>query len=564
MLSSAAAAVAQPISSTGGLSCGSATATTLAVSWDAVADTDLYYVALATHKGGVPCALQTTSTPNTTLIDLVPSQAYHLTVRSHPSSDNIVWGWRPPAAEVVCMTAAVRRHAPHSLRRQGDAPSERSIALTWSPAAVPPPGGAHQVEAPTAALHHHHHVGVRRLGGGGGTMGGAPMGGAWRWEPAASVAAPAASVAAAAARRQLEQQQQQQIQPQQEHAHELIGLAPGATYEVVVRDEATGEVSDPLRMRTSSVGAVHVSAYRISEYTMDVDFLENHDAASLGAIPVYVQNGGAMNETQIERDDGVSIDGCLGALRAHGCAGGTSFECMACADAHRASVVAQCGNYSDGDHRAHGWAVHFYCGIGWPGSSFQRSPVTEYCVEHAPAPQTDPVPGGDGFAQYVSCNSDECDGALLPTGNVPRDPTCICWVWDDRMLSQEPASHTLAACDPAVTLPWVDSVQCNCSKGPGVEASWLPPDAPMTNYVGRSKVYLPYDRYKQPMEHYPVSVLVGDNLSFPKRKACTEAQALGDDGCTWKRLPQSRMLYGADLVAQGWNATEVRSRRSVS
>ena len=401
-LLSASRSPAQPISSTGGLSCGSATATTLAVSWDAVADTDLYYVALATHKDGVPCALQTTSTPNTTLIDLVPSQAYHLTVRSHPSSDSIVWGWRPPAAEVVCMTAAVRRHAPHSLRRQGDAPSERSIALTWSPAAVPPSGAHQVVEATTVALHHHlqhhhHHVGVRRLGGGW-PMGGWPMGGAWRWEPVASVAAPTASVAAAAARRQLEkqpqqqQQQQQPPQPQPQHAHELVGLAPGATYEVVVRDQATGEVSDPLRMRTSSVGAVHVSAYRISEYTMEVDFLENHDAASLGAIPVYVQNGGAMNETEIERADGVSIDGCLGALRAHGCAGGTSFECMACADAHRASVVAQCGNYSDGDHRAHGWAVHFYCGIGWPGSSFQRSPVTEYCVEHAPAPQTDPVP----------------------------------------------------------------------------------------------------------------------------------------------------------------------------
>lgn len=35
-----------------------------------------------------------------------------------------------------------------------------------------------------------------------------------------------------------------------------------------------------------------------------------------------------------------------------------------------------------------------------------------YCVEHTPAPQTDPIPGGDGFAQYVSCNSDEVDGTV--------------------------------------------------------------------------------------------------------------------------------------------------------
>ena len=27
------------------------------------------------------------------------------------------------------------------------------------------------------------------------------------------------------------------------------------------------------------------------------------------------------------------------------------------------------------------------------------------------------------------------------------------------------------------------------------------------------------------------------------------------DGCTWKRLAGSRMLYGADLLAAGWNAS---------
>ena len=48
-----------------------------------------------------------------------------------------------------------------------------------------------------------------------------------------------------------------------------------------------------------------VAAYRISEYTMDVDFLQNHDAASQGAMPVYAQNGGAMNETEIAQIDGV-------------------------------------------------------------------------------------------------------------------------------------------------------------------------------------------------------------------------------------------------------------------
>ena len=82
----------------------------------------------------------------------------------------------------------------------------------------------------------------------------------------------------------------------------------------------------------------------------------------------------------------------------------------------------------------------------------------------------------------MSCNSDECDGVLLPTGNTPREPTCICWVWDDRMISQEPASRTLAVCSPFDTEPWVGANQCNCSIGmPGTEAALLPPAAPMAN-----------------------------------------------------------------------------------
>lgn len=129
--------------------------------------------------------------------------------------------------------------------------------------------------------------------------------------------------------------------------------------------------------------------------------------------------------------------------------------------------------------------------------------MTEYCVEHAEAPQTDPSPGGDGYAQYVSCNSDECDGVLLPTGNVPRSPTCICWVWDDRMISQEPASRTLKACDPNDKEPWVGASQCNCSMGAkGTAAAYLEPTSPMANYVGRSKVLLPYYYYSKPMEQY--------------------------------------------------------------
>lgn len=45
--------------------------------------------------------------PEITLIDLVPSTEYYLSVRSHPSENNIVWGWRESLdAPKLCTTTA--------------------------------------------------------------------------------------------------------------------------------------------------------------------------------------------------------------------------------------------------------------------------------------------------------------------------------------------------------------------------------------------------------------------------------------------------------------------------
>lgn len=504
------------------LRCGAIASTTLAVSWEPVNATDLYYVEISSSDTEEPFALQTTAFPAATLIDLVPGTSYYLSMRSHPAQSNIVWGWRAATPRIKCVTMPARMEAPNSLKRVGDSPSAHSLVLGWVAADVQR-ADRHRAMSMRPA----HVVGVRKLGTS-----------TWRWEPVAMTAS----------------------------QHEVGGLEGGQVWEVIVRDELTGELSDALQMRTSTPGAQHVTAYRVSEYTFDVDFLENHDAANQAAMPVYFQNGGALNESASSGAAATNwtFDECLSQMAAS-CAPhrGSSFECMRCADEQRPAITGKCGKFSDGDDHL-GWAVHFYCGIGWPGSSFQRSPITEYCVEHQAAPQTDPTPGGDGYAQYISCNSDECDGALLPTGNLPREPTCICWVWDDRLISHEPKNRTLAVCDPHDKIPWTRANQCNCSQGAsGTEATMLPPDAPMANYVGRSKVYLPYYRYRLPMDTYPVSVLVGDNLSFPKKGACVEGGALGDDGCTWRRLPTSRMVYGPDLLAAGWNVTPVRGVGSI-
>ena len=128
---------------------------------------------------------------------------------------------------------------------------------------------------------------------------------------------------------------------------------------------------------------------------------------------------------------------------------------------------------------------------------------------------------------------------------------------DDRENSEQPESEISKVCNPkddeAGFLPCsgVDdrfckrAPQCNCSVAPGVAATALPPTSAMARYVGRSKTYIG-----------ETHELAGDFLSFPKAGACAEGEALGDGGCVWKRLPRARVLYGADLLAAGYNTSQ--------
>jgi hypothetical protein len=233
------AAVASDALTSDALTC-SATATTLTVSWPAVDATDLYYIALSEKELSRPFALQTSPGPSTRLIDLVPSTQYYLSLRSHPSSEQIVWGWRPSSVSpVLCTTTAERVDAPHALRRTNASPSERSIGLIWKP--------ANQSKA--------HSIGIRVAGES-----------EWQWDSS--------------------------DEPQ---AHTWHDLKPGESWEAIVRDERTGMLSEMQHFRTATAGSIHTTAYRIAEFVFEPDFLENHDAASKIGMPTYIQNGEAVS-----------------------------------------------------------------------------------------------------------------------------------------------------------------------------------------------------------------------------------------------------------------------------
>ena len=50
---------------------------------------------------------------------------------------------------------------------------------------------------------------------------------------------------------------------------------------------------------------------------------------------------------------------------------------------------------------------------------------------------------------------------------------------------------------------------------------------------------------------------IGENWSTPKNGSCAEGARVGDNGCTWSRHPFARIVFGQQLLDNGWNATAV-------
>jgi len=308
------------------LVCSATSGVSISLSWPAVAKTDAYYVELSVPGRRKPFALQTTATNSLTLVDLLPSTTYLLSVRSHPSASTFGWGWRKPTAALSATCATTdgdAAAAPHTLRRAaGSAASEDSVSLSWAAAAAP--------EA--AAAMAYHEVGVRRAG---------EVSFAWQRATGTIDSSSGGGV----------------------HSHVLRSLRgqTSGEWEVVVRAQPSGATSDVGLFRTLAPGVKYTQAYRIAEFTFDPDFLGNHDGANRMAMPVYVQNRGGVNETDYVPGGLSAMDKCLASMEQI-CPGsrGDAFDCMACAKKHRTAVVAACGNFTSQDSDKQGWDVHWY------------------------------------------------------------------------------------------------------------------------------------------------------------------------------------------------------------
>jgi hypothetical protein len=203
---------------------------------------------------------------------------YHVALKSHDASEpTIAWayGWRPLSEAVACTTAP----APiiSTVRRDGGL-AESSLAITFEVNLAMWRRHTGVTEEQAVVQASIFEVGVLRAP----TFEHAESVGAWdspltryTWTQGAveAMTPPGDGWDTAV------------------FAANITGLASASTYFVVVRTAAgavvQGVSSDPEMMRTGTKGMLYTVAHRISEFAMDVDFLENHDTASIEAMPLY-------------------------------------------------------------------------------------------------------------------------------------------------------------------------------------------------------------------------------------------------------------------------------------
>jgi hypothetical protein len=469
-----------------GFECVRSTSHSLAIRWAADPSADAFYVALSDEDSPAerfrPFALTKSTSNAVVLDDLRPNRTYHMRLRAHPATEpSLVWGWKNYSHSISCRTRA-SPSAP-ALRRVGSSPQPRSIRVAWS--------------AVAAAGEYH----VRY---------------AAEWDGLSDSLVTFQALVT------------------RDTAVTITGLESDSTYWVQVCPASTS-CSDPLRMKTASLSAVRKVMYRVSEYTADVDFLENHNAGDALGETAFLGDSGNFAPEDLLRN---TSNTCLQALARTDCAnpGGSAESCLTCVvgawdralTPAETAVRSQCSNPSlafPEDNKL----VEAFCG-SWSGFfSFETTPIAEYCVEHVALQHA---------VDYASCNAPEA-GTL----NTPADPICICEVFADRMIGQQTPSQTKALCGIVLD----DSVYpaCNCTNN----SVLLPASAPSRQLIGEAAVYCPYYYYSVPQEEYVGSTRCGSWYSLPRAGVCP------GHTCSWSYEPTVRMVYGTELLSHGWDAS---------
>lgn len=222
------------------------------VQWLPVPESDHYGLYLAMTDDSPPFALRTSTESSVLVDDLYPNTTYFFSLKSHPISEpTISWGpgWSDYSEIVRCTTKPPPREAPIALHREKELFSDH-FWLGWMLPDICIEQGLNactcQIEICSLNLRNSN----------------------CEWRSLA-------------------------VQHESTQLHLLQDLESDSNFEVVVSCEnlkrnKTNLKSDPYRFRTAGQEVMYSTMYRISEYSFEVDFLENHDAASVNAMPLYL------------------------------------------------------------------------------------------------------------------------------------------------------------------------------------------------------------------------------------------------------------------------------------
>eukprot|EP00035_Acanthoeca_spectabilis_P025849 m.460135 g.460135 ORF g.460135 m.460135 type:complete len:511 (-) comp21943_c0_seq1:139-1671(-) len=179
------------------------------------------------------------------------------------------------------------------------------------------------------------------------------------------------------------------------------------------------------------------------------------------------------------------------------------------------------------------------------------SPLTSFCVEMAKVDlsglnrtSSNPpsIPTDNQFADYISCNGNR-DDPPNGWGNY----TCVCDNTIDRVIAHQPAAFIEKLCGDGPIMP---EKLCTC----GAES--LAASARYTGFMATSLPWIHMHRGPSgsPIPDPPATITpFGGWYSHPSGTKCADTTGqVGDGGCTWRRDPRARMVYGAGLVAAGW------------
>lgn len=131
---------------------------------------------------------------------------------------------------------------------------------------------------------------------------------------------------------------------------------------------------------------------------------------------------------------------------------------------------------------------------------------------------------------------------------MPWPTVCICGVFADRMIAEQPLKDVEPICGTGA--PPHPYPQCNCTSG----SVLLSPKSPSLRWAGAMSVKCPYYYYSHPENEYPLHTPCGVWISFPKAGLCkgmARPDSGGDGECTWRPDPFVRVVYGADLLRAG-------------